>query len=181
MSTTNEIDQTKPGFDTEAREKRENSLVRVLGRMSRAMSLRLDSTIGDVPGGISAWWVMRHLHLDGPSIQTDIATGIGVVGSTLTRRLDQMENDGLVTRIPDPSDKRRVIVALSEKGKTLYTVQRDRTDAVSASFVSGVSAKDFEALDRVIDIINANLRAMGADPHARGGGRGRVQRWRDGK
>ncbi|MBN2177460.1 MAG: MarR family transcriptional regulator [Demequinaceae bacterium] len=163
------------------------SLFRILGRTSRAMRLHLEDTISDVPGGISAWSVLRYLHRTGPTTQAGIAKGICLADSTLTRRLDSMENDGLVIRTVDPEDKRRTIVALSEQGEALHDVQRERADAVTAGFVKGIAHSDLEALARVIDGIHANLLADGADPTIHGRGRrgrlrgnGRLNQGREG-
>lgn len=150
---------------------REASLFRILGRASRAMRLRLDNTVSDVPGGMSAWSVLRYLHREGPTVQVDIAEGIGLANSTLTRRLDSMEKNGLVSRMVDLGDRRRIVVALSERGETVYDVQRERADAATASFVRGIAPSDLEALARVIDGIHANLLADGADRTASGRGR----------
>lgn len=147
------------------------TLYRILGRTSRAMRLHLEDTVSDVPGGMSAWAVLRCLHQDGPATQVEIATAIGLADSTLTRRLDSMENTGLVTRTVDPSDKRRTIVALSERGETLYEVQRERADAATATFIKGIAGSDLEALARVIEAIHANLQAHGAGPTVHGRGR----------
>ena len=149
---------------------REDNLVRSLGRTVRAMRRHLETTVGDVPGGMSAWWVLRHLHQAGPQAQADIADSVGVAGSTLTRRLEQMEADGLITRTPDETDKRRVIVALSERGEALRAGQRERADAEVARLTAGVAPADLEAFQRVMDRVRENLRDLGTDPD--GGGRG---------
>jgi len=150
---------------------REASLFRILGRTSRAMRLHLEDTISDVPGGMSAWLILRYLHGAGPSTQADIAKGVCVAESTLTRRLESMEIDALVTRTVDPEDRRRTIVALSERGENLYDVQRERSDSAAAGFVKGIATSDLEALARVIDGINANLLANGTDLTVQGRGR----------
>jgi DNA-binding MarR family transcriptional regulator len=157
-------------------DEREDNYVRRLGRTTRAMRRHLEQTIGDVPGGMSAWWVLRHLHHAGPQAQSDIAASVGVAGSTLTRRLEQMEADGLITRTADGADKRRVIVALSERGEALHTGQRERAATTATTLIDGVTPEDLSAFNRVVERINDNLRALGVDPdgrgHGRGGGRG---------
>lgn len=161
-------------------ESREASLYRILGRTARAMRLHLEDTVSDVPGGMSAWAVLRYLHQAGPATQVEIATAIGLADSTLTRRLDSMEITGLVTRTVDPKDKRRTIVALSARGETLHDVQRERADAATASFITGIPPSDLEALARVMDGIHANLLAHSKDPTVHGRGRrGRLRGTRD--
>ena len=154
----------------------EDNLVRGMGRTVRAMRRHLEYTISDVPGGMSAWWVLRHLHHTGPQVQADIAESLGVAGSTLTRRLEQMEADGLITRTDDDTDKRRIIVALSEQGEALRAGQRERADSEVERLTAGIEPADLEAFERVLERIRHNLRELGTDPdtrgHGRGGGRG---------
>ena len=150
----------------------EENLVRTMARTSQAMRRHLERTIGDVPGGMSAWWVLRHLHHAGPQAQADMARSVGVAGSTLTRRLEQMEADGLITRTADPDDGRRIIVALSEEGEATRGGQRERADAEVERLIAGVAPEDIEAFGRMVERIRQNLVELGTDPDARGGGRG---------
>lgn len=150
----------------------EENLVRTMARTAQVMRRHLEATIGDVPGGMSAWWVLRHLHHAGPQSQVDMARSVGVAGSTLTRRLEQMEADGLITRTSDPDDGRRIIVALSEAGEATRGGQRERADAEAERLVAGVAPEDIEAFGRMVAKIRENLRELGTDPDGRGGGHG---------
>ena len=159
---------------------REDSLVRTLGRTARVMRSHLEKTMADVPGGMGTWWVLRHLHNAGPQAQADIARSVGVAGSTLTRRMEQMEADGLITRTMDDADNRRVVVSISEEGEALRKAQRERTEAEEALLVEGIAPEDLEALQRVIEKIRENLRALGTDPDTRGKGHGGGRGFRTG-
>lgn len=48
--------------------------------------------------------------------QIEIAKSIGIEGATLTRMLDSLEGDGLVERLPDPSDRRTKHIRLTDAG-----------------------------------------------------------------
>jgi len=48
--------------------------------------------------------------------QIQIAKRIGIEGPTLTRTLDMLEADGLVERLPDPSDRRNKHMKLTPAG-----------------------------------------------------------------
>jgi MarR family transcriptional regulator for hemolysin len=48
--------------------------------------------------------------------QIQIAKRIGIEGPTLTRTLDMLEADGLVERLPDPSDRRNKHMKLTAAG-----------------------------------------------------------------
>lgn len=48
---------------------------------------------------------------------TKIAPRMGMEPNSLSRLLKSMESEGLVERVPDARDKRKVLVKLTEKGK----------------------------------------------------------------
>ncbi len=61
--------------------------------------------------------VVLYLHDHGPSPQTELVHYMTRDRSTVTATLQAMERAGLVTRTPSPSDKRAMIVRLTEKGR----------------------------------------------------------------
>ena len=61
---------------------------------------------------------------DGPLPVGEIATQAGVSGPNATRMLKQLEQSGVVTRTRSPEDERKVVVALTPEGRTLYTQNR---------------------------------------------------------
>src|SRR4051794_25184092 len=60
------------------------------------------------------------LLLDGrePESQQEAATRLGVDRTTMVGLLDGLEGKGLVVRLPDPADRRRNVVALTDAGRT---------------------------------------------------------------
>jgi DNA-binding MarR family transcriptional regulator len=140
-----------------------DNIARAMGGTAHAMRRHLDHAMQDVPGRTSAWSVMRHLAHCGPTAQADLARALGIAGSTLTRRLEQMEVDGLIERTDDPNDGRRVIVALSERGEALRQEHRERSRSEIDQLTMGADPADIDALWRVIDVIRANLAALHPD------------------
>ncbi|RRK02736.1 MarR family transcriptional regulator [Opitutaceae bacterium TAV3] len=55
---------------------------------------------------------------EGPSARTpaELADMAGVTRATMTGLIDTLERDGMVTRQPDPADRRMMSVAITEKG-----------------------------------------------------------------
>lgn len=49
----------------------------------------------------------------------EIAVQTGITSGAVTAMLDRLERDDLVRRLPDPSDRRRVLVQLTEKARQL--------------------------------------------------------------
>lgn len=56
----------------------------------------------------------------GPMRMKELAEKIGVTTGTLTVQIDKMVNAVLVTRMPHESDRRSILVALTEQGQALY-------------------------------------------------------------
>lgn len=58
---------------------------------------------------------------------TDIYKLLRVTSGTITYRIDNLEQAGLVTRIPDPEDRRSVVIQLTESGRQLVDQAVDST------------------------------------------------------
>ena len=65
---------------------------------------------------------LQHLFLDGPLTVGEQAEHHGVSRPTMTELVDRLEERGLVSRMPDERDRRRVFVWLTELG--LQTAER---------------------------------------------------------
>ncbi len=63
----------------------------------------------------------------------DVAAELGVHRSNATRVVDRLVRAGLLTRVPDPGDRRRLVVALSDAGRRLVADVDDhrRTEIAS--------------------------------------------------
>ena len=66
---------------------------------------------------------------------------------SITQLVDRLAREGLVTREPDPSDRRMVRVALSEAGLKLARRGQQAYDRVHAQAIAGVDAETLERID----------------------------------
>lgn len=55
-----------------------------------------------------------------PTPMLQLADAVFVEGPTLTKMIDRMILESLVLRAPDPTDRRRVIIHLTERGRILH-------------------------------------------------------------
>lgn len=68
----------------------------------------------------------------------------------VTNRIDRLEADGLVRRLQDPDDRRRVLVRLTPRGRELVDrVTAARFEAAQAA-LAGLAAKDRRRLDALL-------------------------------
>ena len=88
--------------------------------------------------GASDSQFMTLLQTYGPLTPRQLAEHTGLTSGTVTGVIDRLESHGLVTRRPDPADRRKVVVtpsleAIQEKLVPLYAEQGARMQAVLAT------------------------------------------------
>lgn len=114
----------------------------------------LDRELDDEHGLPLSWFDCLTVIRDaGGSMRVkDLCASLHEVPSSLSRRLDRMEEDGLVTRepAPVPDDRRAVAVSLTREGRLTWrdaniTFRR----VVQQRFAASLSDTDVEALHRV--------------------------------
>ena len=69
---------------------------------------------------MSAWLILSSLKQSLWSTQLDLARSLGIEGPTLTRHLDNLERNGLVSRRRSESDRRAFQVELTDAGEAAY-------------------------------------------------------------
>ncbi|MBL8952240.1 MAG: MarR family transcriptional regulator [Myxococcaceae bacterium] len=66
------------------------------------------------------WQVVANVKWQGPMTQGALADHIGISAASLSRLIDRLERSGLVERVGQASDKRRIAVHLTAKGEGWY-------------------------------------------------------------
>ncbi|WP_235493215.1 MarR family winged helix-turn-helix transcriptional regulator [Leifsonia sp. Leaf336] len=104
-------------------------LGRLLGAASRAVE-RAWSEALEARGLTHAGLIVLHFVELGFRSQTDLARVAQVEAQTMSRTVDRLEREGLVTREPDPDDRRRHIVAVTPRGRSAFEAVRGLEDEV---------------------------------------------------
>jgi len=72
--------------------------------------------------------------------------------SSLSRLVERMEADGLVTRMSDPTDRRGTVIAITERGLTLQReMGREHAVAISRYVGEALTAEELRTLRRLCD------------------------------
>ena len=103
----------------------DHSPIGVVGRISRLareLEARLEPVYRD--HGLEAGWhdVLATLRRAGPPYRvrpTDLTSALMLTSSGTTKRLDRLEQAGLIAREPDPDDRRGTLIALTAAGRRL--------------------------------------------------------------
>jgi|SRR5450755_3458166 DNA-binding MarR family transcriptional regulator len=93
-----------------------------ISRLAREIEQRLEPVYAD--HGLDSGWfdVLATLRRVGPPYRlrpTDLANTLMLTSSGATKRLDRLQEAGFITRLPDPDDRRGILIALTPKGRAL--------------------------------------------------------------
>jgi DNA-binding MarR family transcriptional regulator len=96
--------------------------------------------------------VLFALRRSGPPyrlLPSQLSEALLVSSGTLTSRLDRLERKGLIERIPNPSDRRSVEIALTESGRGMADEAVTIHVENERKMLSVLSAREREALNRI--------------------------------
>jgi DNA-binding MarR family transcriptional regulator len=105
-------------------------------------------------------WVLQHA---GPSTQQSLAALCGVTPRNITGLVDALEQSGHVRRTPHPTDRRAVLVELTDDAaETMRRMQEDHTQ-LNATLLQAVAPADRAAVERGVAAIAAHLEKLVAE------------------
>jgi DNA-binding MarR family transcriptional regulator len=91
--------------------------------INRRVQRELDRTLSDHGLSHTDWRILSSLRWAGRPYQRSagaLAKIVDLSSGAMTNRLDQLEQAGLVRRLPDPTDRRGVLVEPTDKGRALW-------------------------------------------------------------
>jgi DNA-binding MarR family transcriptional regulator len=103
----------------------DHSPIGIVGRMSR-LAREIEARLEPVyrEHGLEPGWhdILATLRRHGPPFQlrpTDLTNASMLTSSGTTKRLDKLEQAGLIARSPDPDDRRGTLITLTDAGREL--------------------------------------------------------------
>lgn len=108
--------------------------------------------------GFPEQMVLMRLYPDRTSNQNVLAQMIGVDKASIARTMTKLEDKGLITRTPNPANRRENLVSLTPKSAEILEDMRKNLSEVSERAFAGFSEEEriatLDALNRIAD----NLR-----------------------
>ncbi|MFD6365819.1 MarR family winged helix-turn-helix transcriptional regulator, partial [Streptomyces roseolus] len=98
-------------------------VVSALGRLNRRMNVAYGRQLADLGISNAEWEVLKTLVLSGAPYRLgpgELAKRLGLTPAAMTHRIDRMAGEGLVTRDRDENNRVRVIVELTDEGRTKW-------------------------------------------------------------
>jgi DNA-binding MarR family transcriptional regulator len=150
-SSSDEVDRIVAAWERE-RPDLDVAPLQVLSRISRlARHLDLARSAAFAEHGLELWEfdVLSALRRSGKPYQLSPGQLVAqtlVTSGTMTNRVDRLAARGFVERSPDPSDRRGVIVALTESGREVVDAALQDLLARERGLLARISEKDRRAL-----------------------------------
>lgn len=93
-----------------------------------------------------------------PESQQQVAGRLGVDRTTMVGLLDGLERKGLLGRQPDPMDRRRNVIALTDPGRQALRAATAASDEAERQLLADLSATEAEQLRALLTRIVARSR-----------------------
>lgn len=138
------------------------TLNRVLGNLIRSYQLRDREEICCHGISVAQCYALQAVGEAGAPRMSELADRLQLKVSTLTRTVDQLVAQDLVSRCDDPRDRRICCVSLTPEGRrALDTIQRDMIE-MEKDILQGIAPEDREPLIRGLTQIADALAARRA-------------------
>jgi len=121
--------------------------LRVLERLLTKLAARDIEQQGILPAYYGVLFALRDCEYCTP---TDLKVQLLVSRSNMTALLDRMERDGLIERIRDPDDRRKLRISITPEGRQVSKSMLDPHLAWVHDTMSPLTKSDLEDLDRIL-------------------------------
>ncbi|TXS94134.1 MarR family transcriptional regulator [Parahaliea maris] len=105
----------------------------------------------------SRWQVLWHLAQEEGMKQAELAERMDVAPISLTRQLDNLEQEGLVERQRDEQDRRCFRIYLTEAAQPALAVLRELAQETREQAMHGLSEQEVNQLQYLLSRVRQNL------------------------
>jgi DNA-binding MarR family transcriptional regulator len=118
--------------------------------LSKRFKKALAETISEHGLTYGDWSILSALMRKQPRSAGALAKVSDLSSGAMTNRLDRLEEGGLVRRLPDPDDRRGVLVELTANGRRSYHAAAGASAAYEAFVASALSKREKEELNALL-------------------------------
>ncbi len=137
-------------------------IVTRIGKAGRLLDGEMRVSLAHVGLTREEFKVLIELHA-GPRTHGALCRELEVSTGAMTNRLDKLENAGLVSRARDPSDRRGVLLSLTDAGRERLDAYIDRGAHRERELLEGLSTADKQRLNALLAKLLESLQAEVGD------------------
>ncbi|WP_112134198.1 MarR family winged helix-turn-helix transcriptional regulator [Glycomyces dulcitolivorans] len=156
MDTSGEL-RFDHGVQTPERLKRQIS--RLTGMTSAQMSRTASEALAPIGAHKAHFVVLAVLDESGPASQAAIADRTRIYRSDLVAVLNDLAEGGWIVRAPDPDDKRRNVITVTDAGRARLAEIEAVLDGVNESILAPLDKDERAQLFSLLGRVNAHLAA----------------------
>ena len=123
----------------------------------KAFSRRLASEISRYDISFKHYYYLLALFEEDQITQVELSERVGMNRATVTSVVDTMEAQGLVRRVRDPQDRRKINVVLTAKGARLRRPLLESIGEIQRTALKGIAASDLARFAATIERMIENL------------------------
>ena len=132
-------------------------LAYLLAQANREINRQLEERLGKEGVPVEQWRILKVLSDGSGRSMGELADAVLLNHPTLTKMIDRMVSDGLVYRVQDPNDRRKVLMFSSDRGRALC--KRLNSLAVSQE----AKAFEYSAIPELVSIFDQlQIAAIGS-------------------
>jgi DNA-binding MarR family transcriptional regulator len=135
-------------------------VVTALSRLNRRLDVFYRQQFVELGLSHGEWTVLQTVALEGPDIgstPTKLADVAGLSPSAMTHRLDRMAARGLIARTPDPDNRTRVKISLTDAGWDLFRTAIVESELVESSLLAPLDQGEQQRLVELLEKLVAGL------------------------
>lgn len=144
-----------------------DSVGRDLTLLAKSMRARFEARLAAVGASVPAWAVLSCAVAEEGLSQRELAERMAIEPATLTRHLDRLEADGLITRRRDPDDRRILRIEATPTARLIHADLALVARRLEDDLLAGLSPAEVAELRRLLTHITANLEERHATAAAR--------------
>jgi len=160
LSESEEVRRAVAAYVAAGADESVQRVVTAVHRLARRLNQWYDRQLADLDITTGEWSVLTELARipDHEALTpSQLAAAANVAPSSMTHRLDRMVQRGLISREPDPGNRTRVLVRMSDAGWALYASAIRESNVIETDLMAGLNPGEVDELASLLERLIAGL------------------------